>query len=861
MPLPTPNLDDRSFQKLVEDARRVIQQSSPSWTDLSPGDPGTVLLEAFAYLTDTMLYRLNRIPEKAYIEFLRLSGIQLIPPAAASVVLRFSRSQPGNTPITIPRGTRVKAKRTDGGKDPIVFATIDAVTIGPNDTQVDVTGYNFEIINAELVGNGNGLPGLVEHVSHPPIVFPAKGADLVVGIEATPNEINDQIPAIEYGGKSYRIWREVQHFASLGNDRFVYLVDRLDGTIVFAPSARMTEDGGGIEEVPHALAEVPANGREIRVWYRCGGGSEGNVDAGVLTELGDPVAGVKVTNPEPATGGRAAETLANALVRGPQEVHTLDRIITARDFEFMALKTRGDAARAKAVTRRELWAHALPGEVEVMLVPELPDNQRGAGQVTEDALRAHQTETARTNIKRILDDRRPLGTDCLVNWTRYKTVNVTARIVVRREEDPAAVAQRVARRLYLSICPLPTAYNPSGWQFGQALRASHIYDIALTEPGVLWADQVKMSVNSVPDKAVSGLAADLHQPDTWYAGSGEGFYRSLNDGEGWELMSNFTGETVDSIVSHPDLPGWVAMVGQTGDGKSRIHVSPDLGETWLEPAVELAFRANDMAWNLLFHEPVLLVATHSGLYQLTIGKQVSPVPVLVEPQNQTLGFYSIAVTRDVRGMVNVAVAGENTGGVYLSNEGGGSNSFRNTGLRGKDVRILAIQVDGTRSFLWAGTAAAGPDDNGEGCFRWELRGADNPPEGWKPLSKNWGGGSCRGLAFLGSRAMAASFRGGVLHAELNQLDNGWQTPDVRCGLPLRDPGRFHPVDAVAANPGGTIVMAGGIEGVYRSLDNGEKYLVASERDFADKVTLPPTWLFCSGKHELQVVSEDEAKRD
>ncbi len=62
MPLPTPNLDDRDFDDLVRAARERILRSCPEWTDLSPSDPGMVLLDVFAYLTDQMLYRLNRLP-------------------------------------------------------------------------------------------------------------------------------------------------------------------------------------------------------------------------------------------------------------------------------------------------------------------------------------------------------------------------------------------------------------------------------------------------------------------------------------------------------------------------------------------------------------------------------------------------------------------------------------------------------------------------------------------------------------------------------------------------------------------------------------------------------------------------------
>ena len=55
MPLPSPKLDDRNFADLLAEAQQLIRRRCPSWTDLSPGDPGTTLVEVFAYLTDVML--------------------------------------------------------------------------------------------------------------------------------------------------------------------------------------------------------------------------------------------------------------------------------------------------------------------------------------------------------------------------------------------------------------------------------------------------------------------------------------------------------------------------------------------------------------------------------------------------------------------------------------------------------------------------------------------------------------------------------------------------------------------------------------------------------------------------------------
>ena len=99
-----------------------------------------------------------------------------------------------------------------------------------------------------------------------------------------------------------------------------------------------------------ALAAIPGAGREIRLWYRRGGGPEGNVEANTLTQLKDAITGVQVTNPSPAVGGRATETLENALVRGPQQLYSLQRAVTARDFELVALYNSRAVARAKALT-------------------------------------------------------------------------------------------------------------------------------------------------------------------------------------------------------------------------------------------------------------------------------------------------------------------------------------------------------------------------------------------------------------------------------------------------------------------------------------------------------------------------------
>jgi hypothetical protein len=66
------NLDDRSYEDLVAEARSLIPSLAPEWTDWNPSDPGITLVELFAWLTEMLLYRANRLPEKNVRTFLRL---------------------------------------------------------------------------------------------------------------------------------------------------------------------------------------------------------------------------------------------------------------------------------------------------------------------------------------------------------------------------------------------------------------------------------------------------------------------------------------------------------------------------------------------------------------------------------------------------------------------------------------------------------------------------------------------------------------------------------------------------------------------------------------------------------------------
>ncbi|WP_031077814.1 putative baseplate assembly protein [Streptomyces sp. NRRL S-118] len=122
MTLPAPHLDDRTFQDIVDEAKRRIALRCPEWTDHNVSDPGVALIELFAWMTEMIIYRLNQVPDRLYVKFLELVGISLYSATPARTGLLFELTGPAKDTIVVRKGTRVGTQRDTAG-DQIVFMT------------------------------------------------------------------------------------------------------------------------------------------------------------------------------------------------------------------------------------------------------------------------------------------------------------------------------------------------------------------------------------------------------------------------------------------------------------------------------------------------------------------------------------------------------------------------------------------------------------------------------------------------------------------------------------------------------------------------------------------------------------------
>lgn len=128
MPLPIPNLDDRSFDQLVKEAIRRIPVYAPEWTDHNVHDPGITLIELFAWLTEMQLYSLDRIGDRHYLKYLKLLGIQPQPARPAKVDVTFSLKSISDSIVTVEKQSKVFTNNTATG---ITFETDEEIDVLP----------------------------------------------------------------------------------------------------------------------------------------------------------------------------------------------------------------------------------------------------------------------------------------------------------------------------------------------------------------------------------------------------------------------------------------------------------------------------------------------------------------------------------------------------------------------------------------------------------------------------------------------------------------------------------------------------------------------------------------------------------
>ncbi len=127
MAVPVPNLDNRTFEQLLEEARKSIPNYAPGWTNHNPADPGITLIELFAWLAEITSYRTNLVTEEHRLKYLKLLGIRPRGTLPAITDLSFEADE-AEKPIPLEKGRGFLAEK-DGEK--IDFELLENIAVVP----------------------------------------------------------------------------------------------------------------------------------------------------------------------------------------------------------------------------------------------------------------------------------------------------------------------------------------------------------------------------------------------------------------------------------------------------------------------------------------------------------------------------------------------------------------------------------------------------------------------------------------------------------------------------------------------------------------------------------------------------------
>jgi len=276
-------------------------------------------------------------------------------------------------------------------------------------------------------------------------------------------------------------WERVDDFDGSGPDDTHYVLDREAGVVRFGDGRR-----GAIPPVRRSVVTTS-------VVY--GGGPAGNVAAGSTWQFtAAEYRRLDVAPRAAPTGGRGAESVAEAVIRAREERRAPHRAVTASDYRELAARTPVvRVERAAAIADRGGGDSAPAGNhVTVVVIPDSPEYRR----------RAIPTRGFLDAVELYLCRRSLLSDRVSVVAPTYVGVTIRAEVDAADGHSPETVRETAEAELTSFLDPLE-GFDGDGWPFDRPVHTSELYERLESLPGIEDAVDVSVAVGEGP-----GLATD-----------------------------------------------------------------------------------------------------------------------------------------------------------------------------------------------------------------------------------------------------------------------------------------------------------------------------------------------------------------
>ena len=417
--VPQVDYTSRDFLSIRDDLYLLVPTYAPQWKSYKDStDFGNALIQLQAYLGDLQSYYIDRSANEAFIStatkrssILRQAALLDYQPTQSSpsfVTLTFSNSSAA--PIDVPALTQIGSTTSvNGVSTQLIFETDSSITVPASTTTSTISNLAIAsgtvtvttaaahtfYVGQTVTFTGTTSPFAAVTGTTTVVTVPSSttltvviGSSTVASASATGTitglggsnlgqasvtatqgvTITDEIVTYTSTGEPNQVYQlktapVIESTVAVTVDyvsyeRAQYLIDFPGSTpafTVFTDADELTY----IQFGDNIGGKIPPSGKIIRATYRVGGGAEGNVNEGTLTDvLNLNVSGLTVTNQSAAGGGEDAETTDSIKINAPISLKSLSRAVSLNDYSSLALQVSGIAkanARAESYTSIVLY--------------------------------------------------------------------------------------------------------------------------------------------------------------------------------------------------------------------------------------------------------------------------------------------------------------------------------------------------------------------------------------------------------------------------------------------------------------------------------------------------------------------------
>lgn len=321
------NYTGKDHQVIVEDCiARIKEYGASYWNDFEEDNVGRVMVEAFAFVADLLLFYLDRQANETYlptaterqniINLCKLIGYTPKSAQPSQVSITVSLDKAHELDVILPA---LSILETSGG---LTFETQSEAVIPAGHLSVNVEALEGQTLS-EIVGTSDGEAWQEFYLPRSGVI-----------------EILDALIADH-------TWTPVESLADQSERAEVFTAE------IDAWRRALVSFGNGNK------GKIPPQGEKISVHYRVGGGIAGNVAPNTITTIRDIASdsegnkvSVRVTNQDWASGGADPESLESIKLWAPRYFETQRRCVTQTDYETFATNFSG-ICKARAVVREQ----------------------------------------------------------------------------------------------------------------------------------------------------------------------------------------------------------------------------------------------------------------------------------------------------------------------------------------------------------------------------------------------------------------------------------------------------------------------------------------------------------------------------